>query len=168
MGVEHYTMVDSRDTVPNSLCNKLVTAYLYEKTSTRYSQSHVLKLSAGELFTAIVASIATAVVLKTTITVTFLKEAFIALGVAVTTGALSVAFNGTFQIRSEIKDYYATISGTSHFTNTITKEYFTMYDTYNGKSTVKYLGEHVSAYGKPTSYQVMLASAIVNWSYSCK
>lgn len=168
MGVGFYSQVASKKSVPNSSCSKTVTAYLYEKSSTVYSSKIIVSWSKGDVLTALVASIITVIIFKTPITATLLKEVLVGVGVSVVSGALYNGFKGSYQLRSEIKDYYATINGTKYFTNKITKEYYTLYNQYNGKQSTVYIGQHVSAYGKPTDYQVMLSQAIVNWYNATK
>lgn len=168
MAVGYYSQVASRVTVPNAMCNKKVTAYLYQKSTITNTAKMHISFSKREVITAILAAIVSAVILKSKPSVTLLKEMLISIGVGVAAGALSAGFEGHYQVKKDIKDYYATISGTKYFTNKITKEYMTLYNKRNGKAETKYLGQTVSAYGKPTSHQVMLSQAIVTWSKGTK
>ena len=168
MAVGYYSQVATRASVPNAACNKRFTAYLYEKSTTIGTSKHHFAFSKGDLITSVIATIIGVVVLKSTLGITLVKEMLVSIGIGTTTSALAVSYKGAFHVRKEIKDYNAKIYGSVYFTNKITKEYLTMYNNYTGKSTVKYLGQHVSAYGKPTGYQTMLSSAIVNWSNATK
>jgi len=63
---------------------------------------------------------------------------------------------------------YAMIFGAKYFTSKITKEYVTIYNTYNAKASTKLVGTINTGYDKPTDYQVMLSQAIATWGRSCK
>lgn len=166
--VGYYSQVATRKSVPNALCNKTVTAYLYEKSTTINTSKIYFTFSKGELLTGIVAAIVTALVLKSAFTITLLKQMLVSIGVGFTTSTLSAGFKGYYSARKDIKDYYATINGTKYFTSKITKEYVTIYNSYTGIASTKLSGTINTGYGKPTDYQVMLSQAIATWGKSCK
>ncbi|MCH4828137.1 MAG: hypothetical protein N2A99_05540 [Carnobacterium alterfunditum] len=166
--VGYYSQVATKKSVPNALCNKTVTAYLYEKSTTTNTSKMYFNFSKGELLTAIVATIVTAIVLRNAFTLTILKEMLVSIGVGFTTTTLTAGFKGYYKGRKDIKDYYATINGTRYFTSKITKQYVTIFNSYNGKGSTKLVSTTNTGYGSPTSYQVMLSQAIATWGRGCK
>lgn len=167
-GSGFYSQVASKKSVASSMCSKVVTAYLYEKSSTLYDKKIALNLSKGEVISAITGSIIAAAFLKTPISVSTTIEMLVSIGASISAGVMVTAFSGSYQGHKNINDYYATINNTRYFTNKITREYFTFYNSKTGAKTVKYIGQQVSAYGAPTSYQVMLSQAIATWAKTCK
>lgn len=167
-GTGFYSQVASKQSVASSMCSKVVTAYLYEKSNTLYDQKIALNLTKGEVISAVTSAIILAAFLKTPITVSTTVEMLASIGASISGGVLVVAFSGAYQGHKNINDYYASINNTTYFTNKITREYFTFYNTKTGAKTVKFIGQQVSAYGAPTSYQVMLSQAIATWAKTCK
>lgn len=66
-------------------------------------------------------------------------------------------FEGSYTARSEIKEYYVNVSEYS-------AKYFTLYNNRTAKASTNFFSEHISAYGAPKDYQVMLNHDILNWS----
>ncbi|MEK5079127.1 hypothetical protein MKX73_09425 [Solibacillus sp. FSL W7-1436] len=161
--VGSYSKVAERKSVSNALCTKVVTAILYEKTTNSTTSKYNLHYSKAELLTTILASIAAAVILKTPLTLANLEALLVGTGTSVAGSKILKAFDGTFQVKIQVKDYYANIGSTKYFTNKITKETMVIFNQATAKDASRVIGTHVSAYGKPTDYQVMLSQAIVNW-----
>lgn len=65
-------------------------------------------------------------------------------------------FEGSYTARSEIKEYYVTISEYS-------AKYFTLYNDRTARASTNFLSEHISAYGAPKDYQAMLNHGTLNW-----
>jgi hypothetical protein len=168
MALNYYSRVASKKSVSSSVCVKTITAYLYEKTTITNSKRYLVNYSRGEALSAIVVTIISAFVFKSKITVKYLKEALFGVGASVVLGALKDGFKGAWQVRTHVADYYGSTGGATgpkYFTNRITNEYFTLYnDRVANSSKMLHLGEHISAYGKPKTYSLMLNHTIGNWA----
>lgn len=163
-GSSGYTFVGSKKSaIVNSCKPKQITAYLYEKTTNSNSQRILVKWGRKEVITAIVSTIATAVVLKSPLSVRLLTSSLTGVGVSVVSGAIVDGFYGSWQITKNVKNYYGSVSGTKHFYNTITRETFLLRNDRTKKDSNVFLGEHISAYGKPKTYSLMLTHTIGNW-----
>lgn len=161
--VGSYSKVAERKSVSNALCTKVVTAILYEKTTNSQTKKYNISYSKEELLTTILASIAAAVILKTPLTLTNLQALLVGTGTSVAGSKILSAFDGHYQVNIQVKDYYANVGSSKYFTNKVTKETMVLYNQKTGKDASKVIGTHVTAYGNPTDYQVMLSQALVNW-----
>lgn len=161
--VGSYSKVAERKSVSNALCTKVVTAILYEKTTNSQTSKLNLNYSKAELVTTILASIVAAVILKSPLSLATLESLLVGTGTSVAGSKILSALKGYYIVKVQVKDYYANVGSTKYFTNKVTKETMVMYNEKTAKEASKVIGTHVTAYGKPTDYQVMLSQALVNW-----
>lgn len=165
-GTGYYSQVASKATTAVGSC-KATTAYLFEKTGTVTKTRHVLKLTSGQAISAVLGTIIASIALKTPMTSTMLRAALVGTGASVVGSVIQSGFEGSYYAYTTTKDYYATINNTRYFTNKITSEYFVLYNQYTGKSSTERISQTVTAYGSPTSYQVMLSQAIATFGRGC-
>jgi len=167
--VGSYSKVAERKSVSNALCTKVVTAVLYEKTTNSQTSKLNLNYSKSELITTILASVVAAVILKSPLSISTLQSLIVGTGTSVAGSKILSALKGHYIVKTQVKDYYANVgSSTKYFTNKVTKETMLLYNDKTREDASKVIGTHVTAYGKPTDYQVMLSQALVNWANATK
>lgn len=164
MAVGSFSQVAKKTTVANSLCNRTVTAYLYEKSSTVYGKKVYFHFTKYELLSAIVATIIAGIITKSVYTLSLLKATLFSFGISYTLLKLQEGFSGDYTSWKDTKQYYASILGGRYFNSTITKEYVRIHDKKSYKNVTQLVGTHNSVYGAPSTYDQMLSHAIINWS----